>query len=144
MRKIYQSIASKIQARANCAAMNPQNTEWEKRHKNETDDMITNYLPSGSGFDSGTRLDWDRSTGEKLVFITSFHHMDENGYYDGWTEHTVTVRASLTNDFDLTISGRDRNDIKEYIADAFRNALDQNEPAPRPVESAAILRAEGK
>jgi hypothetical protein len=73
--------------------------------------------PSGSGFDAGTQIDEDRS--DTLVFTTAFHHMNEGGYYDGWTEHTVRVKPSLAWGFDLTVSGRDRNDIKDYIADTF-------------------------
>lgn len=52
-------------------------------------------MPSGSGFDAGTRLDEDKTNDSRLVFTTAFHHMDEHGTYAGWTEHTVTVRASL-------------------------------------------------
>jgi hypothetical protein len=73
--------------------------------------------PSGSGFDAGTQVNEDRS--DILLFTTAYHHMDEDGFYDGWTEHTVRVKPSLAWGFDLTVSGRDRNDIKDYIADVF-------------------------
>jgi hypothetical protein len=81
-------------------------------------------MPSGSGFDSGTTLDLDASHADKLVFQTSFHHMDENGYYDGWTEHTVTVTPSLRDRYHIRISGRNRNDIKEMIHQSFDVALE--------------------
>jgi hypothetical protein len=79
--------------------------------------------PSGSGFDNGTQIDRDRS--DVLIFSTSFHHMDEAGGYDGWTEHTVRVKPSLAWGFDLTVSGRDRNGIKDYIADVFSPWLNE-------------------
>lgn len=60
--------------------------------------------------------------GSKLAFRTSFHHMDESGGYDGWTEHIVTARATF-NGPELKISGADRNGIKEYIAECFSAAL---------------------
>ncbi len=81
------------------------------------------YLPSGSGFDNGTEID-ERSTPSRLVLLTSFHHMDENGNYDGWTSHTVTVTPTFAG-LDVRVSGRDRNNIKDYIADVFRAALEE-------------------
>jgi hypothetical protein len=113
---LYAAIATAIGALARCKASN--NTEWVDRWTDELK-QAENKLPSGSGFDSGTTLDLDASTSEKLVFRTSFHHMDENGCYDGWTEHTITVRPSLEFGFNLTISGRNRNDIKSYMAEQF-------------------------
>lgn len=134
MRPIYQAISSKVVARANCADKNP---EWFDRHKEDADKLVSQHMPSGSGFDTGTKLDWDKSTADKLVFTTAFHHMNDTGMYDGWTEHTVTVRASLSFGFALTISGRNRNDIKDYIADCFYQALRAEEPRPEPAEVAS-------
>ena len=59
------------------------------------------------------------STPDKLVFYTSFHHMNDNGFYDGWTEHTVTVRPSLQFGFNMKISGQNRNEIKYHLHDVF-------------------------
>lgn len=92
-------------------------------------DELQSLLPSGSGFDAGTQIDLERSTPEKIVFNTSFHHMDEAGFYSGWTEHTVTVRPSFLWDFDIHVSGRDKNGIKEYIAETFHFALMQQAEA---------------
>ncbi len=121
--KLYRKLASLVDARIRCLAN--QGTEWVKRHTQAIGVLVAEHCPSGAGFDNGTKLDLDRSTGEKLVFDTSFHHMNDGGYYDGWSEHTVAVVASLLSGFDLRISGRDRNDIKEYIAETFQYALDQ-------------------
>lgn len=120
MTKIYEALASRIQARTNCQAAG--NTEWFDKHE----EVITNlasFLPSGSGFDSGTKIDLQDSTGEKIVLETSFHHMNENGYYDGWTNHRVYVTPAFVGGFNLRITGRDRNSIKEYIADVFHEVL---------------------
>jgi hypothetical protein len=54
--------------------------------------------------------------------------MNDVGYYDGWTEHTVTVTGSLTSGYKMTISGRDRNDIKEYLYETFSAWLDETAP----------------
>lgn len=83
--------------------------------------LVKEYMPSGSGFDSGTTLDLDKSSPTKLVFNTSFHHMTE-GSYDGWTEHTVTATPTFAG-LTLSIGGRNRNDIKDYIYETFDTAL---------------------
>lgn len=114
---VYKHLAHALLARENCERMG--NDEWFHRHQRRADYMVENHLPSGSGFDSGTSIDWERSTSEKIVLYTSFHHMDEHGGYDGWTEHTVTLRPSFPFDFDLRVSGKDRNQIKEYIGETF-------------------------
>lgn len=94
---------------------------------NEIARLIKDHLPSGSGFDNGTTLLTDGSDlrlKPRLKFSTSFHHMDENGYYTVWTHHVVTVDA----DFDglrIKVDGANTNDIKDFIADTFHQALTQ-------------------
>lgn len=123
MRPLYRFLATKVQARLNCKAKPDQYGHWLQRHEDDIVEAVKRYLPSGSGFDSGTQIDLDRSTGEKLVFTTSFHHMHESGMYDGWTEHTITVKPSLMYGFSFTVSGRDRNYIKDLIGQTFDHAL---------------------
>jgi hypothetical protein len=88
----------------------------------ELEALIRDRMPGGSGFDNGTTLDDDATRTDKLVFRTAFHHMDESGGYDGWTEHTVIVTPAFGG-FDIRVTGRNRNDIKAYIADTFHHAL---------------------
>jgi hypothetical protein len=76
-------------------------------------------LPSGSGIDSGTELDPYECKPDRLVFSLGFHHMDENGFYDGWTQHQVILKPSLENGFDMRITGKDRNQIKEYLYQVY-------------------------
>lgn len=121
IRPLYVALATLVQARLTCIATD--NTEWLDRHTDRLTAMVKEALPSGSGFDAGTTLDLDRSTPSKLVFLTSYHHMDAGGSYDGWTEHVVTVTPSLTSGFDLKVSGKDRDAIKTYIGGAFDAAL---------------------
>jgi hypothetical protein len=92
-------------------------------------DAIMATAPSGSGFDSGTTL---QSADEKrLVFATAYHHMNEHGFYDGWTHHRVTATADLMHGFVLAIKGRNKREIRDYIEDTFGNWLDENEPEPK-------------
>lgn len=110
-------IARLVQAREHCAERD--NMEWHNKHTETILGMLENDAPSGSGFDNGTSLDLVMSTPEKLVFHTSFHHMNDGGMYDGWTEHSVIVRASLAFGIDVRVTGRDRGGIKDYIGDVF-------------------------
>lgn len=98
------------------------NQEWESNHKKYLDKICYDHLPRGSGFDSGTTLNLLKSSPDKLVFRTSFHHMNDQGVYDGWTEHTVTVTPSFLG-CKIKISGRDRRQIKQTISQAFDAAL---------------------
>jgi hypothetical protein len=115
--KFYQEIAKCLMAYHNCVRAN--NSEGTHNWADKIDDLTKIYLPSGSGFDSGTKFDWGRSTHNKLVFNTAFHHMDEHGGYDGWTEHDVIITADLAFGFNIKVTGKNRNDIKNYISDCF-------------------------
>ena len=121
---LYRTLAQLIDARDRCAG-DPGKAGWENRHQERIESLVRERMPHGSGFDSGTMLD-DNSTPEKLVFYTSFHHMNDAGMYSGWTEHKVTVKPSLRWGFVLTVSGRDRNEIKGYIEEEFNEALGQD------------------
>ncbi len=122
MRKVYQEIASAVSARLNCIASN--NIEWQHKHEEKILNLVKNYMPSGSGVDNGTRIDFSNINPKRIVFYADFHHMNDNGYYSGWTEHTIIVTPSFDG-FDLRITGRDRNDIKEYLGDLFHHALNE-------------------
>lgn len=119
--KLYRVIASTLQARRNCAES--KNVEWEERHTARILALVKAHMPSGGGIDLGTEIDLDASTYKRLVFHTHFHHMSETGFYDGWTDHTVRVDPSLSGEFDLRISGPNRNAIKDYLHEVFADAL---------------------
>src|SRR4051812_16451917 len=64
-------IATAVAARLNCIKSG--NSEWKENHESDVESYCREFMPSGSGFDAGTTLDFDASTAEKLVFVTSFH-----------------------------------------------------------------------
>lgn len=133
--KLYTAIARTIQQIDTCRERN--NVEWLGKSQDRLQKLIRDHMPSGSGIDSGTTLD-ESSKRDRLVFNTSFHHMNDGGYYDGWTEHQVIVTPSLSFGIDLRITGRDRNEIKEYLADVFHTALTAEiEEYPEATASAA-------
>jgi hypothetical protein len=114
-RYLYSELSGLIDAITRCTP------DMGNRHKLTIANLIKQHLPSGSGFDNGTAIDVSKSHAEKLVFTTSFHHMNDGGY-DGWTDHTVTVTPSFQG-INIRISGRNRNDIKDAIHEAFDVAL---------------------
>jgi hypothetical protein len=117
----YQRIASLLQARANCEKSG--NAEWFAKHTETIEDLCSKHLPHGSGFDSGCKFDVDASTPNRLVFSADFHHMDDHGYYDGWTTHQVIVTPDLAHGYSMRVTGRDKHQIKDYIADTFHHAM---------------------
>lgn len=99
-------------------------TDWYERHLDDLQQVVEEYMPHGGGFDAGTKIVIDKSTnGSRLLFRADFHHMDEHDVYDGWTEHFVTVKPDFLSGVAVFVSGRDRNDIKEYIRETFYTAL---------------------
>jgi hypothetical protein len=82
---------------------------------------IMQTAPSGSGFDNGTTL--ESVDDHKMVFSTGFHHMDDNGMYIGWTHHKVIVRPCFWSGFSVSVTGKDRRDIKDYIGGTFHHWL---------------------
>ena len=119
--KVYQKLFIIQEAKTNCEENGAEYVDqYHKHHK--TIETILENAPSGSGFDSGTEF-LGINPNQELVFKTSFHHMDEMGGYDGWTEHGVKIIPHLGFGFHIKISGTNKNDIKEYISDVFHEWL---------------------
>lgn len=143
MRTIAQCLAAYSQAFDNCA--HSDNQEWREIWRGKITEIMDN-APAGSGIDHGTKLcfdgcctssstrlsstAWGTSLGkhsDRLFFHVDFHHLNEDGYYVGWTEHTVVVSPDWEG-ITIHISGRDRNQIKEYLHEVYSYWL--NEPWP--------------
>jgi len=126
-KKVASWIAGAVQARNECARKvktGEDNLEWYDRWEDRVERVVGELFPSGSGFDAGTKFDWEKSTSEKLVFHFGYHHLNENGFYTHWSEHKVTVKASLANGFDVKIT-KDRVDDSalEYYYDVVNEVL---------------------
>ena len=135
-RPIYQVIASVISAHKNCIEVG--NTEWRDNWIEILDDIVRNYLPSGNGFDNGTQIDIDKSTSEKIVLSTSYHHMNESGMYCGWSNWAIVVTGSLLCEFDIDLNITDTLeyiekmesmgvyfDLDDYFYDVFHTTLSE-------------------
>lgn len=122
MTALYREIASTLEALHLCQKAGDRQ-EWVEKHTSRLLEM-EKMLPSGSGIDSGCKIDFSSPKG-KIVIVSSWHKMDENGFYDGWRDFTVTVSPSLLQDFELTIRGKGPGDIKDYLFETFDFALHQ-------------------
>lgn len=122
--KLYQLIASEITRLHYCEAAQTNQPHHADNAANARErlQIMQDELPSGSGIDGGTEIDLDESTDKKIVLTQSFHHMNDGGMYDGWTDHKMILTPAFDG-YDLEITGRDRNGIKEYFSDIYRHAL---------------------
>ena len=121
--KLYQKLSQVLAASHAANAAN--NMEWIVKHSETIDRLCQTFMPSGSGFDAGTTLDVNRSSAEKLIFDSAYHHMDANGCYDGWSDLTITVKPSLQFEINIKITGlrrKNRHDM-DYMMDTFYEAL---------------------
>lgn len=114
------NLAVRLKAYKNCVKANKE--DWQEIHKSQICEMLEN-LPSGSGLDNGVKFDWDNSNDTKLIFKFSYHHLNEDGYYDGWTDHVLTLTPTFVHGFDLKISGKDKNNTKDYLYDLFNEVF---------------------
>jgi hypothetical protein len=114
-----QAIASTIDALKHC--LETKNTEWIERHRARLS-QLERTLPSGSGIDCGTKIAIDKSNADRVVLTFSYHHMNEAGFYEGWTEHTAIIRPAF-NGLNIRITGSNRNDCKEYFHEVYHHDL---------------------
>lgn len=115
--KLYEKIAREL-IRYNVADNNGlvdlADTELQKIERE--------LLPSGSGFDAGSKIIREEYK-NRIKIETEFHHMNENGYYTEWTKHTITIFPCLECGMEVKVSGRNVNYIKDYIFDVFYDVL---------------------
>ena len=127
-RTILRAFSEALQAMRNCEKSG--NNEWRQRWLDYLA-KLQSELPHGSGLDGKVEFILDKCNATRVVIFAEFHHMNGHGYYDGWTEHEIIVTPTFCGP-EFRVTGRDRNSIKDYLAELFDHALDQ--PAPEPPE----------
>lgn len=131
MRKqtIVQFLATTLQAIEYCEQKGMKKAR--DQHDERFEKVMRDTAPSGSGIDAGTKFFGHRmergGVVTKIAFEVGFHHMDENGFYDGWTHHQVVVWPTFDG-ISVAVTGRDRNDIKEYLREVYYNWLTSEAP----------------
>lgn len=127
-RTVASTIASTMVAYNNCVKSG--NSEWEQNHREKLEYIERNILPCGSGIDCGTRIDWEKTKGDKIVLTTDYHMMDEHGYYCGWIENIrITITPSF-NGINIKIYGtfskyKIGEALKDYLHEVFYDYLTQ-------------------
>lgn len=110
------TVVSACEALRNCEAT--PDHPWTARWASLLDAIEANLLPSGSGFDNGTKIDREATNAKRISLRVEFHHMNDAGFYDGWTSHNVTINPTFSG-CEIRISGSNRNGIRDYIGDVF-------------------------
>ena len=141
---LFSKIANTVQALYACEKdleNNPWRSDTIQMHRDKLSTYEEEYLPSGSGIDSGCKICPEASTIRidnlqgSVVIDSSFHYMDEVGYYRGWQDFRVSVLPSLIGFIELKIypigdrlTFSDDDDpvwemIEDYLYDLFYNSL---------------------
>lgn len=135
--KIYQQIAKDFCALLRCEKIITTSNDtidienkqkWVDTYTDGIDKIVKEEMPHGSGIDNGIHFDYENSKPNKLVFNSSFHCMDENGYYDGWIDFRIVITPCLELEYHVKIVGNfggKYNHIKNYLHDIFDHAFNQ-------------------
>ena len=115
---LYRKLAQYIEARENC--IKNKNDDWTDKWDEKIDKIINN-LPHGSGIDGKTEIDLEKSNSNRIVINSEFHHMNDGGFYDGWTNFTIVIKPSLAHLFELQIKGKfgKYQDTRGYLEELF-------------------------
>lgn len=130
--KLYSKLASLVIARLNCLQNKETHSEWANKHEENILKLCENNLPSGSGFNWGTEIVFDKCNRERLLFKSKYQCMDENGYHDGVIDFYIFVYPSLAFGFELSIRCSDKDSLRlinkyslrEYLQNVFSTAFD--------------------
>ncbi len=121
-KKVYEEMAQILTAIENCKKSN--NETWLSRYQENLEQIIEDFLPHGSGIDSGVKIS-EKAKSNKIVLEFGYHHMNENGFYNGWTYHELIITPNLAFGYDVRMTGPDKSNVKDYLYEAFDYALTQ-------------------
>jgi hypothetical protein len=118
--KVYQAIADAIArlARAKEYPESDLGKAWTDSASDTLRHIERECLPSVDGFHRGTTIDRDESSPVRIVFRVDYHHATKAGFRDGWTQHRVILTPAF-NGFNLRVTGKNRDEIKEVIGELF-------------------------
>ena len=118
--RVYEAIA-----RARYSMLNAKDPHWFDTFSKELNDLLSNYLPHGSGIDGETAVCPSRSKDDRIVIASNYHLMNENGFYVRWIKFDIVIKPNLQWGMDLSVKGQfgKDQDVKEYLAELFHEAL---------------------
>jgi hypothetical protein len=111
--KVVEALASALSTMRSC-----EREEMADRAKERVGKIQQELLLSGSGNDAGSEVLVDLCSDRKIVIQSDFHHMDENGFYSGWTKGVFTITPSF-HGIEVKFVVRGRPDIKYWDARLF-------------------------
>lgn len=81
---------------------------WVSNHRDTIQKLLAK-LPSGSGFDTGTKYDEDHEANATpasgFTLFADFHAMNSNGMYVGWFTYEIRVRPAFDG-IDLDVNAQ--------------------------------------
>ena len=94
----------------------------------EQSHYLESLLPSGSGIDSGMKIDIEKSNRNEITLTGDYHYMDDNGFYAGWFGFSVVIASDLAHgphvkDFSITYNNTELD--KEWIVEFFGDYLSE-------------------
>ena len=80
--------------------------------------MLQKLLPIGNGIEKECVISL-KSTKKRIVIDTAYWHE----LLQEWTEHQIVVTPSFEGEINIRVTGKNVDNIKEYINEVFRKAL---------------------
>ena len=119
--QVYQAIANEIDR-----------INMNQNGANEAlEDLINDFLPSGSGFDGQIFIDSkEEKFCHRFELTVSYHCMNDNGYYDGWIEVVYTITPSFDG-YDIKenwkgYNGKYKELSRDYMGETLAYHLDMD------------------
>lgn len=103
--KLYQKIAR---------VASQKNTPKKGKELN----VLQTLLPIGNGIERGCVI-LLKSTEKRIVIDTAYWHPETSR----WTEHQVVITPSFEGEINIRITGKNENNVKDYLYDIFHEAL---------------------
>jgi len=103
------------------------NNEWVEVWEKNINELIET-LPHGSGVDGETKFNYEESKNDKLIINSAYHFMDDNGFYDGWTDIQIILKPDWSR-VDLNVKGifpKKYSDIRNYLEELFMESFEEN------------------
>ena len=110
--KLYQKIARVVSQK-----------NWAKRAKELS--LLQELLPNGNGIrgQEGLAEILPESTKKRIVIYTTYWHPNDSYETSRWTAHQVIITPSFEREINIRITGKNKDNVKDYLHDIFREAL---------------------
>lgn len=84
--------------------------------------LLEKLLPIGNGVETGCVI-LLKSTEKRIEVDTAYWHPNYSYETSRWTEHQVVITPSFEGEINIRITGKNENNVKDYLYDIFHEAL---------------------